>query len=151
MFHIFSWYCLSEVVCCRCVECRKEIMRNILSDNPFPLQNFWKQNWKMRNCSKWVVSPFASMFSPLFNNYSFLCVCLDIFKVFCNRFVVCDCHYTNDNWSLRCRWPLKTVLDYMGIYNSSAAVSIWKQCEQLLSFPQCFQPCFKKFNFQDVT
>ena len=55
---------------------------------------FWKHCDKRRNCSKQAISPFATMFSTFFSNYTFIywycpSFCLDIFRVVGCRFVVC--------------------------------------------------------------
>ena len=49
---------------------------------------------KQRNCSKQANSPFATVFSTLFNYYiityrDFSHICLDVFQVVCCRFGVC--------------------------------------------------------------
>ena len=66
--------------------------------NPFPRINaFWQllktllHRW---NCSWWAVSPFATMFSTLFSNYTYIyrtfsCFCLVVFKVVCCTFAAC--------------------------------------------------------------
>ena len=56
----------------------------------------WLENpfGNRRNCSKWAISPFASMFSTLFNYHTFIYRYFsyfrkDVFEVFCCRFIVC--------------------------------------------------------------
>ena len=50
--------------------------------------DFWKHNGKRRNCLEWGISPFATKFSTLFNNSTFVSrdfpnLCLYVFKVVC--------------------------------------------------------------------
>ena len=55
--------------------------------------DFWKHCDKRRNCSKRAISPFATMFSVDFSNYTFIyrdlpCFCMFVFKVVCWIFSV---------------------------------------------------------------
>ena len=68
-----------------------------------PATDFWKHCGKWRNCSSWAISPFATMFSTLFNNLVFLysyfpLFCIDVFKVICCRFAVCGKELRNSFW-----------------------------------------------------
>ena len=51
---------------------------------PFPhaVNFFCKQCWKCRNCSLWEISPFSTMFSTLFNNYTLVKYVDPIFYTF---------------------------------------------------------------------
>ena len=60
----------------------------------FAADDFWKHFGKWRNCSLWAISHFATMFSTLFNNCSFVYrefpyFWLNVFKVVC---CICAVH-----------------------------------------------------------
>ena len=60
----------------------------------FAADDLWKRCDKRRNCSWWAISPLATMFSTLFNDYTLICgdishFCQYVFKVVSCIIVVC--------------------------------------------------------------
>ena len=101
---------------------------------------FWIHGDKKRNCSKRSISPFVTMFSTWFNDYTFiyryfLYYALIGFKVVCSRFVVCGKGLRSRNDSL---------ITMMGFLKQSLKKAL---CERVN-----FIPCLiRRLHFSMVT